>query len=146
MKNESAKCACQGGTLTKFVQPIILFCLAEAPDHGYNLLQKIAETELWRDTPPDATGVYRALRDMESRNLIRSHVTADSKASIGKRVFSITEAGLACMENWVETLEQYRHGIDQVILRLQEALGDRPKPGPKKGGCCCCSSETGTQA
>lgn len=140
MKSENAKCACQGGTLTKFVQPIILFSLAEAPDHGYNLLQKIARTELWRDTPPDAAGVYRALRDMEQRNLICSHVTADSKASIGKRVFSITETGRACMENWVETLEQYRQGIDQVILYLQKAQGDRPQ-SPKKPCCCACEKE-----
>ena len=42
MKNENSKCACQGGTLTRFVQPIILFSLAETPDHGYDLLQKIA--------------------------------------------------------------------------------------------------------
>ena len=67
MIEENAKCACQGATLTRFIQPILLFCLAETPDHGYNLLQKIAKTELWKDTPPDAAGVYRVLRDMEKR-------------------------------------------------------------------------------
>ena len=35
MSIKNAKCACQGGTLMRFVQPIILSALSEAPDHGY---------------------------------------------------------------------------------------------------------------
>ena len=137
MNTENAKCACQGSTLTKFVQPIILFSLAESPDHGYHLLQKIAETRLWQDAPPDATGVYRILRDMEKRGLIRSQLSAEAKASIGKRVFSLTDEGRACMAHWAQTLTQYREGIDQLVQRLEEALGDQPAAS----GCCCCQKE-----
>lgn len=122
MKKENAKCACRGGTLTRFVQPIILFSLAEAPSHGYILLQKIAATELWRESPPDAAGVYRVLRDMEERGLIRSHIDMDAKAGIGRRVFEITDAGRDCMKNWVDTLENYRRGIDQIVVHLREVL------------------------
>lgn len=144
MKNENAKCACQGGTLTRFVQPIILFSLAEAPDHGYELLQKISKTDLWNDAPPDAAGVYRVLRDMEKRGLVRSHLDPDSKAGMGKRVFEISEEGRACMSNWVDTLEQYRRGIDQVIVHLREALNDRPAAGQdsKASISCCCKKAT----
>lgn len=141
MKNENAKCACQGGTLTRFVQPIILFLLAESPDHGYNLVQKIARTDLWKDTPPDTAGVYRVLRDMELRGLLRSSVTSESRAGMGKRVFAITDEGRACMINWVETLEKYRSGIDQVITCLQKAITDQPASYTerinKKISCCC---------
>lgn len=148
MKRENPKCACQGGTLTRFVQPIILFSLADAPDHGYDLLQKIAQTKLWQDSPPDAAGVYRVLRDMESRGLIRSHLDPDSKAAIGKRVFEITEAGRSCMQNWVETLEQYRQGIDEVIVHLQQALTEDSGPdavsAPNEEPLCCCCSSTAT--
>ena len=145
MKSENPKCACQGGTLTRFVQPIILFSLADAPDHGYDLLQKIARTQLWQDAPPDAAGVYRVLRDMESRGLIRSHMDSASKAAIGKRVFEITDAGRVCMKNWIETLEQYRRGIDEVILHLRESLSDPPVPDgvsspTAENLCCCCVS------
>ena len=142
MENENVKCACQGATLTRFVQPIILFLLAESPDHGYELMQKIAHTDLWQDTPPDATGVYRILRDMERRGLICSNVTADSKAGMGKRVFSITAAGRACLANWAETLEHYRCGIDQVIVRLHKALENQPEypAGQLSDGSCCCGN------
>lgn len=128
MKGENAKCACRGGTLTRFVQPIILVSLAKSPDHGYRLLQKIAATELWKSSVPDAAGVYRILRDMEKRGLITSRTTENSKAGMGKRVFSITEAGWDCMKNWEHTLAEYRHGIDQVVGRLRETLAAAPPP------------------
>ena len=144
-KDSTRRCPCQGGTLVRFVQPIILFSLADAPDHGYDLLQKIARTQLWQDAPPDAAGVYRVLRDMESRGLIRSHMDSASKAAIGKRVFEITDAGRICMKNWIETLEQYRRGIDEVILHLRESLSDPPVPDgvsspTAENLCCCCVS------
>ena len=144
MENENIKCACQGATLTRFVQPIILFLLAESPDHGYELIQKIARTELWQDSPPDPAGVYRVLRDMEKRGLISSDVTPDSRAGIGKRVFSITDEGRVCMANWAETLVRYRSGIDQVINRLNRALSDQPGivPANPAEKCCCCGDQS----
>ena len=120
MKEE--KCACQGGSLMRFVQPILLTLLAEAPDHGYELVRKIGETRLWMETRPDAAGVYRVLRDMEARGLIESHLDADSKAGVGKRVFAITEEGRVCMMNWLATLIEYRAGIDDVIDRLESKI------------------------
>lgn len=143
MIDENAKCACHGSTLTRFIQPILLFSLAEGPDHGYDLLQKIADTALWRNNPPDAAGVYRVLRDMEKRGLVSSYIDPDSKAAREKRVFRITEDGLSCMQNWVETLEDYRFGIDQVIFRLRQALEAHPAaPAAQKpeAPCCCCAA------
>lgn len=75
---------------------------------------------------------------MEERGLILSHMTPDSKAGMGKRVFEITDAGRDCMRNWVETLEQYRRGIDQVIVHLREALPDDRQVQKKETSCCCC--------
>ena len=124
--------------LTRFTQPIILYSLAQSPDHGYNLLERISETELWRDTEPDPAGVYRILRDMENRGLICSHMEQESRAGVGKRVFEITDAGRQCMQNWIETLEQYQRGINQVVVHLREASGNGVK---QKNSCCCSKNE-----
>lgn len=142
IKNE--KCACQGGTLMRFVQPIILSALSEAPDHGYDLLRKLGETALWRDAKPDATGVYRVLRDMEARGLIVSHVDSASRAGMGKRVFQLTDEGRACMRNWIDTLTDYRCGIDEVIEMLTAAC---PDEAPAPSACCCSggNAPTGTE-
>ena len=143
MIEENGICACHGSTLTRFIQPILLFCLAEQPDHGYDLLQRISETRLWKDTPPDATGVYRVLRDMEKRGLVTSYNDSESRAAKGKRVFQITEDGIDCMNNWISTLECYRQGIDQVITRLRRATDAHPNrktENKSEASCCCCGS------
>lgn len=132
MKEE--KCACRGGSLMRFVQPLLLSILCESPDHGYELVQKIGTTRLWQEARPDAAGVYRVLRDMEARGLIVSHLDVDSKAGMGKRVFSITDAGRACMKNWLATLLEYRAGIGDVIDRLEACIPDAGQPCPT---CCC---------
>lgn len=139
MKNETEKCACQGSTLMRFVQPIILSLLSQCADHGYDLVQKIGQTSLWQQALPDPAGVYRVLRDMEKRGLVQSYLDAESIAGIGKRVFSITEEGRACMHNWLHTLRDYRDGVSDVIGRLESQLDEAPAEQGQGGtGCCCC--------
>lgn len=142
MREENAKCACQGGTLMRFVQPIILSLLSEAPDHGYELVQKIGRTALWNDTAPDSAGVYRVLRDMEKRGLVQSRLDADSIAGVGKRVFAITDEGRACMRNWLQTLGAYQKGIQDVIERLTRAVADSPADVRAEGTAPCCCGDT----
>lgn len=134
MSIKNAKCACQGGTLMRFVQPIILSALAQSPDHGYDLLRKLGQTALWRDAKPDATGVYRVLREMEARGLISSTLDSAARGAMGKRVFAITDAGRACMDSWIDTLTDYRQGIDEVIDLLTSAC---PNHTTAPSACCC---------
>lgn len=121
LKEIPQKCACNGSTLTRFVQPVILLLLNDGPDHGYGLLQKLPKTALWRGEAPDPSGFYRALKDMEKRGLISSTVIADEETVIGKRRFAITDTGLECMCHWYDTLTDYRQGIDELIVALEKA-------------------------
>ena len=82
---------------------------------------------------------YTVFCDMEDHGLVRSHIDSDSKAGMGKRVFEITEEGRACMHNWVNTLEEYRRGIDQVIVHLREALAESPRPAIDNREASCCA-------
>ena len=59
---ELDNCPCSGANLPRFVQPVILAVLSSGPLHGYLVVQRLAETSLFRKQPPDATGVYRMLR------------------------------------------------------------------------------------
>lgn len=115
-KTAERRCPCQGGTLVRFLQPIILAALTEEPCHGYVLLQKIAQTRLWQEEQPDPAGVYRTLRDMERRGLISSRL--DPSSGTDRKVFALTEEGEACRQSWLETLRQYREGLDEIIGSL----------------------------
>ena len=48
-------CPCSGVNLPRFVQPVILAVLSSGPLHGYLVVQRLAETSLFRKQPlPDA--------------------------------------------------------------------------------------------
>lgn len=121
MQASTAKsCPCQGDTLVRFVQPIILSALRRGPSHGHLLLEEIARTRLWGGSPPDPAGVYRTLREMERRGLISSRQTTGAGRGPARRLFALTPAGELCCRKWLCTLRQYRLGLDEVISFLEE--------------------------
>ena len=59
---ELDNCPCSGANLPRFVQPVILAVLSSGPLHGYLVVQRLAETSLFRKQPPvHADGKGRAL-------------------------------------------------------------------------------------
>jgi len=114
-------CPCSGKTLARLIHPAILRCLARGPAHGYNLLQQLGELKMFAGAEPDHAGVYRALKQMEIRGLVRSEW--DLGTGPARRVFSLTETGAACLDQWIQTLEIYREAIDELM---------KPTKGPKR--------------
>ncbi len=107
-------CPCAGRNLDKLVQPAILTVLACEDVHGYVLVQRLAEMPMFRGQKPDATGVYRFLRQMEERALVTS--TWDtSEAGPAKRLYRLTEAGRGCLVRWVDTLAAYHEAIGALL-------------------------------
>ena len=134
MRQEPNACPCQGDTLTRFVQPIILAVLSQGPCHGYRLIQEISRTRLWNQSIPDPAGIYRTLRDMEHRGLIVSQ-PGQTQGGLGRRNFSLTGEGMACRQHWLDTLIRYQQGIGEVITLLecscgQDSQGDSPSSAP----------------
>lgn len=122
MRAEGKKCACEGGTLMRFIQPIVLSVLARQEDYGYSILQKVADTALWHGSAPDSAGLYRVLRDMEARGLLVSRIAAADGAGMMKRIFTLTGEGRHCLQNWHGTLTDYRADLDETIQMLESAL------------------------
>lgn len=103
-------CPCAGRNLDKLVQPAILTVLAREDLHGYMLVQRLAEMPMFRGQKPDATGVYRFLRQMEERELVTS--TWDtSETGPAKRLYRLTDTGRACLVRWVGTLTYYSDAL-----------------------------------
>lgn len=65
-------CACSGGNLPRFVQPVLLALLAREPMHGYALMHQLEQTGLFGSETPDMTGCYRMLRDMERNGVLET--------------------------------------------------------------------------
>lgn len=119
MANMEQKCACRGDFLDRLVQPAALSILYRQPDYGYNLIKQLAKTRLWNGKTPDASGIYRILKDMEKRGLLTSRIDLADNQNMGKRIFSVTPEGIACMHRWEETLSDYHEGIGEMLNEIR---------------------------
>jgi len=113
------KCACQGGTLDRFIQPSILLILTWGESNGYMIIKQMHEFSMFREALPDATGMYRYIKMMESRGLVASREEKDESGKV-KRLYSITDEGRACLKNWKMTLENYQKSIGELIRMIDE--------------------------
>jgi glycine cleavage system H protein len=121
-------CPCAGATLDKFLQPAVLAVLSEKSLHGYGLIRLLARMPLFREQTPDATGLYRCLKDMERRGLIASTRAASSKGP-ALRLFHATPLGRACLLRWTGTLEQHRRALGALVARARRVAAKDRKAG-----------------
>jgi DNA-binding PadR family transcriptional regulator len=108
------ECACSGRSLVRLVRPAVLGLLAGAPLHGYRLLQRMRALAMFRDQPPDATGLYRLLKIMEDEGLIASSWDA-GKAGPARRRYELTPRGRSCLVQWNRTLVRYLRSVAELL-------------------------------
>jgi len=116
-------CSCSGKFLNRLLQPALLATLSEKPSHGYALLQRVCELEFFAGAPPDASGLYKALKEMELEGLVFSSWDL-SASGPARRLYALSSSGEACGRQWVKTLETYREQIDGLLDLLTK---DKPK-------------------
>jgi PadR family transcriptional regulator, regulatory protein PadR len=114
-------CPCAGGTLDKLIQPALMVILAEGPLHGYRLVERLSEMRMLAGQKPDASGVYRFLKSMETKGLVVSSWDT-SGTGPAKRVFEMTASGQSCLHTWIGTLEEYRDGINALLKAARKAV------------------------
>ncbi|MBT3286530.1 MAG: PadR family transcriptional regulator [Victivallales bacterium] len=119
---QSGDCPCSGRTLSRQVRPAVLAILANGEEHGYRIVQRLAELRLFGEAhTPDPSGLYRALKQMETEGLVVS--TWDRQGTgPDRRLFSLTAAGLDCLGRWVDTLTEHAAGLSELIGVMRDAV------------------------
>jgi len=112
--DDKVKCSCKGYTLDKLIQPNILIILAKKEAHGYMIIKELENMGVFHDESVDNTGIYRALRTLEEREMIECEWIME-KTGPAKKNYTITEKGKECLVKWVDTLEGYKVFIEKII-------------------------------
>ncbi len=94
-----------------FLVPGILLTLREWNSYGYELMERMAAFGFEAINPGT---LYRTLRQMEKDGLCESKWETSSGGP-ARRMYSITEAGKAYLDLWVEALKQYRRTLDNFF-------------------------------
>ncbi len=83
-----------------FIRPCLLLLLRENPAHGYDLLERLGSFGFDRSDPG---GLYRALRSLESEDMVRS-VWESSTAGPDRRIYELTRAGMEELHRHAQAL------------------------------------------
>lgn len=122
MERPLTSCSCAGKNLDKLVKPAVLSLLAQGARHGYALLGELVETGLFDDgDAPDASGVYRILKELESQGFVTTEWDLASSGP-ARRIHTLTGAGRKCLKKWGETLENYQVRIQKIRNLIEAAL------------------------
>jgi PadR family transcriptional regulator PadR len=110
--------------------PVTLLTLRECTTYGYKLMEQTAKFGFEAMNPGT---YYRTLRQMEKDGLCESELDTSGGPGPARRVYSITDAGEAYLDFWVEALEQYRRNMDAFFGLY---TGSKPPAGedPQKDG------------
>lgn len=104
-----------------FLKPCLLLLLRERPDHGYDLVVRLAPLGLGEE---ESASVYRALREMEREGLVRSKWQPSTAGPL-RRTYELTAAGLADLASWAHCLEQTRGELDYFLYRYAVLVATR---------------------
>ena len=124
-------CRCEGGQPKNLARPCLLLLLAEAPAHGYELLERLRPFGFEVNDPGS---VYKSLRQMEQDGLVTSEWELSNRGP-ARRVYALTSDGRDLLAAWALTLQQNRAILDQFLQRYRglgpvepPRLGTAPEP------------------
>lgn len=101
----------------RFNEPALLLMLRDRPSHGYELVESL--TELIPGRRVDLGNLYRTLRAMEARGLVRSEWDAEAPGP-AKRRYELTEGGRELLGEWAGALERMRDHINGFLKQFEK--------------------------
>jgi poly-beta-hydroxybutyrate-responsive repressor len=112
-----------------FLHPCLLLLLRERSSHGYDLAERLKPFGV---ADGDAGTVYRALRALEERGLLRSG-WMPSASGPERRTYELTPAGVAALRTWLDVLQETRRTLDYYLERYT-VLAARAQPARPADG------------
>jgi DNA-binding PadR family transcriptional regulator len=103
------------------LEPSLLLLLHRGKAHGYTLLERLEEFGRGVLNP---SVVYRALRDMEERDLVTSTWDEEETRGPPRRVYQITTQGDEALQLWVQELQEARGRIERLLDAYDEHMAE----------------------
>lgn len=108
---------CAGSNLDRFLQPAVLSLLLDECLTAYQIHQKLTDYSMYKDRPPDITGVYRYTKALEERGFLEKKQAA-GQAVKSRTLYNITPAGRKFLREWINALENYRDSIEVLLKEM----------------------------
>jgi len=117
------KCDCPSGKMSRFVEPCLLFFLAQKDSYGYELMTKL-ENFGFPKTNPDPAMVYRTLRYLEKEGFVVSKW--DTKGTgPAKRNYGLTQKGIGLLHLWAECISGRKQVLEKFIKQYRQLFKNK---------------------
>ena len=104
-----------------FLQPCLLLLLSEGPQHGYSLMEALAQRRLL-GAEVDVGNLYRTLRRMEAEGLVESAWSGPGRGP-QRRVYRVTGRGVEILRSWAGTLEERTALMNRFLDEFHHVFG-----------------------
>ena len=107
---------CSKVVVENFFEPCILYLLMEKPSYGYELNQKLLDS---CKCNVNIGNLYRCLSKLTKDGFV---LKKKAKSAIGPdRVeYSITDAGLKLLKEWINELEEEMKTVNKLIINYKK--------------------------
>lgn len=103
------------GSPLDHLEGCLLLSLAERPAYGYELKRSLAELDL---DVPDLGRIYRTLRSMEERGLVRSWWDTGGRGP-ARRTYDLTPAGGTRLQGQANAVRRSRRALTRFLGRYE---------------------------
>ena len=110
----------------RFTAPAVLLLLTEGPSHGYQLLSRLAPMFPKNSSPPDAGGLYRLLRGLESDGLLASSWADNPGPGPARHVYQLTDSGRHTLDGWASSIAAEIHAMSGLLAAYYQAAIEEP--------------------
>ena len=100
-------------SLERLIQAELLLLLGQKPSHGYELIQRLNDSE-FKSAEVDAATVYRNLRRMDKEGLIKSQWEA-GESGPGRRLYQLTTRGEESLMVWAKFIIQQKIKLENFL-------------------------------
>jgi len=118
----------QGGLPRNYLRATLLLLIGEAPAHGYDLLEQVAQLGLGKVDPG---GLYRALRVMERDGLVTS-TWEHSSAGPARRTYDLLPDGTDWLHAWAGALRESHRYLSLYLRRYDRIIARQSAETPEQ--------------
>lgn len=120
----------EAGPPRPLLTPCLLLLLAESPDHGYRLMERLKPLGFdWNGPGP----IYRELRALEAAKLVTS-AWSPPKAGPVPRVYELTSAGREALERSAAGITELRVLTAEYLARYRKVTTPSSGSSPDRRG------------
>ncbi len=108
----SGSCGSPAGRMLGFIQAWLLLLLVKESAHGYQLLDRLNQSEDTKGIDPGF--LYRTLRQFEEEGLVKSSWDVEGRGP-ARRVYEITPDGVEYLHAWAGHIRSTRERLGRFL-------------------------------